>query len=90
MILNHIEEEMTEFPEISEWDVINEIISQQYFKYYLYDEKMLSDNRFLETNRKYMNAYADNEEYYQLRILYSSSSLTHLDQLNSPIFFPPD
>lgn len=65
MILNHIEEEMTEFPEISEWDVINEIISQQYFKYYLYDEKMLSDNRFLETNRKYMNAYADNEEYYQ-------------------------
>ncbi len=65
MILNHIEKEMTEFPEINEWDVINEVISQQYFKYYLYDEKMLSNNRFLETTRKYMNAYADNEEYYQ-------------------------
>lgn len=65
MILNHIEKEMTEFPEVNEWDVINELISQQYFKYYLYDQNMLSDNSFLKTTRKNMTTYIENEEYYQ-------------------------
>lgn len=65
MIFKHIEEEMIEFPEVKEWDVINELISQQYFKYYLYDEKMLTDNNFLTTTRKNSTTYSDNEEYYQ-------------------------
>lgn len=56
---------MVEFPEVKEWDVINELVSQQYFKYYLYDEKMLTDNTFLTTKGKNRTTYSDSEEYYQ-------------------------
>ncbi len=65
IVLRHIQDEVQEFPEVQEWDVINEAISQQYFKYYLYDKNMLIDRNFLTTSIKNMNEYTDNEEYYQ-------------------------
>lgn len=65
IVLRHIQDEVQEFPEVKEWDVINEAISQQYFKYYVYDKNMLTDRNFLTTSIKNLNEYTDNEEYYQ-------------------------
>ena len=64
-VLKHIEDEITEFPDVQEWDVINEPIAKQYFKYYLYDKKMLEESNFLDTTKKQLSKYDDNEKYYQ-------------------------
>lgn len=65
MVLNHIEEEVSEFSEVAEWDVTNEVIAKQYFKYYLYDKALLHDSKFATTIGKYVSNYTDNEQYYQ-------------------------
>ena len=65
-ILNHIEQLIRMFPNISEWDVINEVLTRQYFKQYLYDRKFLTDDTFLTADiiGKSTN-YTENEEYYK-------------------------
>ena len=65
IVLNHIDEEVKMFPNIYEWDVINEVLDKQYFKYYLYDENFLIDNSFLNNNKKGFFPYTDNEDYYK-------------------------
>lgn len=65
IVLKHIEDEATEFLDVKEWDVINEPISKQYFKYFLYDKKLLTDSSFLTTTNKNILGYDDNEQYYQ-------------------------
>lgn len=65
IVLQHIENEVKEFSEVNEWDVINEPIAKQYFKYYLYDKKLLKDNTFLDTTKKQLSTYEDNEKYYK-------------------------
>jgi len=65
IVLNHIENEMVQFNDIQEWDVINEPIAQQYFKYYLYDKQMLSSSEFATTTTKYIKNYTDNDDYYK-------------------------
>lgn len=65
-ILNHIEEEVKHFSNVDEWDVVNEILSQQYFKYWLYDRNFLEENSFLnKKDRWYYSLYKDNEQYYK-------------------------
>ena len=68
IVLQHIEKMMLDFPDVNEWDVINEPISQQYFKYYLYERNLLTDNNFLTSTRKNRTTYTDNEEYYQFMV----------------------
>lgn len=65
LIYNHIQEEVLRYPEITEWDVINEPINYQYFKYFLYDKNLLKDNSFLNTTVKQNVTYTDNDEYYK-------------------------
>lgn len=64
IVLKHIEEMVNYFEDINEWDVVNEIITQQYFKYYLYDRHFLNDNTFLNITQKESSSYEDNEDYY--------------------------
>jgi len=64
IVYEHIEDEVNRYPNIVEWDVVNETVNFQYFKYYLYDEKLLTDNQFLTTTTKYNEKYIENEEYY--------------------------
>lgn len=63
IVYNHIKEEVSRYPEIIEWDVINEPINFQYFKYYLYDKNLLKDKNFLTNTRKYNVKYTNNEKY---------------------------
>ena len=65
MVLNHIEQEVAYFSDVTEWDVTNELIDRQYFKYYLYDKNALKDSKFTTTTSKYVANYTDNEEYYR-------------------------
>ncbi len=65
LVYKHIKEEVSRYPKVSEWDVINEPINYQYFKYYLYDKNLLSDNSFLNETKKIIQDYSDNERYYQ-------------------------
>ena len=65
IVLTHIENEMTEFPEVQEWDVINEPTVYQYFKYYLYDKHFLTDSDFLFKTNQQENNYVDNDEFYK-------------------------
>ena len=66
IVLNHIEEEVKKFPNINEWDVVNEILSTQYFKKFLYDRDFLNDNTFLSVTKIGSSSdYTDNENYYK-------------------------
>lgn len=65
LVLSHIEEVVSEFPKVAEWDVTNEVIANQYFKYYLYDKTLLHDSKFATTTGKYLPNYTDNEKYFQ-------------------------
>ena len=51
IVLTHVEEEVSSYPEVQEWDVTNETTTSQYFKYYLYDRKFLEDESFLTSNK---------------------------------------
>lgn len=68
IVYEHIKEEVNRYPDIIEWDVVNEIINFQYFKYYLYDENLLNDNAFLTNTTKYNVKYIENEDYYNFII----------------------
>ena len=65
LVFEHIENMMTEFPEVQEWNVINEPLAQQYFKYYIYDKNVLNDMGFLNSAYKNISTYSDNENYYK-------------------------
>ena len=66
IVFSHIEEQIKDFPEIGEWDVVNEPISKQYFKYYLFDKNLLYDNNFLNNiNKSDLIEFTDNDNYYQ-------------------------
>jgi len=65
IVLQHIEEEVTYLQDINEWDVVNEIMTQQYFKYYLYDRHFLTEEAFLNKTMKEEASYVKNEEYSQ-------------------------
>lgn len=65
LVLNHIEDEIDRILNVSEWDVVNEILTSQFFKIYLYDRVYLTDSRFLEgTQLANSQTYTDNEDYY--------------------------
>ena len=65
IVLNHIEEEINKFTNVHEWDVVNEILTMQCFKIFLYDRLYLTDSRFLNgTNLGNSNEYISNDEYY--------------------------
>lgn len=64
LVYEHIKDEVSRYPNIIEWDVVNEAVNLQYFKYYLYDENLLVDNQFLNETTKYNVKYTENEEYY--------------------------
>lgn len=63
IVYEHIEEETKKYNSIAEWDVVNEPANFQYFKYYLYDEKVLTDGNFLNTTIKESNGQKNNDEY---------------------------
>lgn len=63
--LQYIENEVKQYSSVNEWDVINEPIAKQYFKYYLYDRNFLNDSTFLTEENKYLSNFSDNSEYYQ-------------------------
>ena len=69
-VLNHIENEIDEFSNVNEWDVINEPISKQYFKNYVYDKNLLTDSAFLTSTDIEISEYQDNEEYYKFLAKY--------------------
>ena len=64
-VYNHISEEINYFPYVSDWDVVNEPLSRQYFKYYLYDQNFIENNEFLYSDYNYKNSYIENEKYYK-------------------------
>lgn len=66
IVINHIIREISDFNDIKEWDVINGPLKNQYFKYYLFEEKFLEDDTFLKENFKIFDGkeeYKVNEEY---------------------------
>ena len=65
IVLNHIYDEITSFPDVEEWDVINEPITYQYFKYYLYDKNLLNESDFINSNPSSDLPYNENNEYYK-------------------------
>lgn len=64
IVYAHIQEEVSRYPNVQEWDVVNEITNLQFFKYYLYDRHLLDDDNFLTDDTKYNVKFNDNEEYY--------------------------
>lgn len=64
IVYAHIQEEVSMYPNVQEWDVVNEITNLQFFKYYLYDRHLLDDDNFLTDDTKYNVKFNDNEEYY--------------------------
>ena len=64
IVYAHIQEEVSMYPNVQEWDVVNEITNLQFFKYYLYDRHLLDDDNFLTDDTKYNVRFNDNEEYY--------------------------
>ena len=71
IVYEHIEKEVDEFNNIDEWDVINEGLTDQYFKYYLFDKEYLEDGNFINEDTKVYNTidkyqyYIDNDRYYK-------------------------
>ncbi len=64
IVYAHIQEEVSRYPNVQEWDVVNEITNLQFFKYYLYDRHLLDDDNFLTYDTKYNVRFNDNKEYY--------------------------
>lgn len=64
IVYAHIQEEVSRYPNVQEWDVVNEITNLQFFKYYLYDRHLLDDDNFITDDTKYNVKFNDNEEYY--------------------------
>lgn len=64
IVYAHIQEEVSRYPNVQEWDVVNEITNLQFFKYYLYDRHLLDDDNFLTDDTKYNVRFNDNKEYY--------------------------
>lgn len=64
-VFDHIKNTIEEFSDVNEWDVVNEPLSKQYFKYYLYDKKLLTDSTFLTSESVDISEYEDNDEYYR-------------------------
>ena len=65
-VINHVKDLTIQFPSVNEWDVINESIAQEYFKFYLYDKNFLTNSKFLTTDeRNTPTSYIDNNEYYE-------------------------
>lgn len=71
IVIEHIERVMNKYPEIKEWDVINEIETCQYFQYYLYNNKIFDDvnagfinDSFQRVDSEGYYRYDSNKEYY--------------------------
>ena len=64
IVYAHIQEEVSRYPNVQEWDVVNEITNLQFFKYYLYDRHLLDDDNFFTDDTKYNVRFNDNKEYY--------------------------
>ncbi len=63
IIYNHVKEVVRNFPEIKQWDVVNEISTYQYFKYYLYNQKFLTDESFMDSTKYHSLKNEFNEDY---------------------------
>ena len=63
IVYSHIEDIAKRYPKASEIDVVNEPYNYQYFKYYLYDKRLLNDNSFLNLTKKRETSYKYNENY---------------------------
>lgn len=63
-VLNRVIKQTQKYPYITEWEVVNEPILQQYFKYYLFDENFLNDKTFLDNTYKKSSEYIDNNDFY--------------------------
>lgn len=63
IVFAHIKEETNQYKDAYEIDVVNEPITNQYFKYYLYDENLLTDNNFISNRGKNINEYNSNMKY---------------------------
>ncbi len=62
-VYNHIKTLISNYPEIKEWDVVNEVNSSHYFQDYLYNKECYTDGKFLENEKKSGETYTGNEEY---------------------------
>ncbi len=63
IVFSHIEELIKKFPNVKEWDAVNELIECQYFKYYLYGRNYLTDKNFLDNTEKSRVLFIGNEDY---------------------------
>ena len=63
IVYAHIEDMAKRYHNAYEIDVINEPYIYQYFKYYLFDKKLLTDNSFLNSSKKRETSYKYNENY---------------------------
>ena len=62
---SHIEEVVKRYPDVNEWDVVNEITGHQYFKFYLFEKDCIKHNYFTKSKTKSCTVYNDNDEYYR-------------------------
>lgn len=88
LVLNHIDYMLTEFSYISEWDVINEPLNQQYFPWFLYNRKLLTDSTFL-TKYSYndYSCYKDygSNEYYEQYLQFLAECFDKARETNSSL-----
>ena len=47
LVFDYIKNTLSNYPEVTEWDLFNELRTSQFFKHYLFDEAFLSDKKFL-------------------------------------------
>ena len=62
-VYNHIKELINKYPDVKEWDVVNEPNTSHYFQDYLYNKECYNNNTFLKDTKKGGNTYSGNEEY---------------------------
>lgn len=64
-VYNYVDEVTKTYNNSYEIDVVNEIIGQQYFKYYLFDKNFLNDKTFLTKSQKYLPYSTYNDVFYK-------------------------
>ena len=52
-VFDYIKNTLSNYPEVTEWDLFNELRTSQFFKHYLFDEAFLSDKKFLSITSFY-------------------------------------
>lgn len=63
LIYAHIDEETRRYKDSYAFDVLNEPTGSQFFKYYLYDQKIFDDQKFLKQDARGMDYYKKNNKY---------------------------